>query len=96
MTKVNHPYNKTYVLILASGLGKRFGSEMPKQFHKLEGHSILEHSIQRFEDNKNIDEIIIVTNPLFLDLVETIILYGKSKVGKTFAYMSIIDEELKK
>ncbi len=64
---------KNIAIILASGTGERFGEKIPKQFYKFEGKTILEHSIDAFENNKNIDEIILVTNPKFRDLAEEIL-----------------------
>ncbi len=64
---------KNIAIILASGTGERFGEKIPKQFYKFEGKTILEHSIDAFEKNKNIDEIILVINPKFRDLAEEIL-----------------------
>lgn len=64
---------KNIAIILASGTGERFGEKIPKQFYKFEGKTILEHSIDAFENNKNIDEIILVINPKFRDLAEEIL-----------------------
>lgn len=49
-------------IILAGGEGKRFGSETPKQLVKLSGKPIIEYSIMQFQNNKNIDDIYIVSN----------------------------------
>lgn len=64
---------RNIAIILASGSGERFGSEIPKQFLKLNDKTILEHSLEAFETNPNIDEIILVTNPDFRDLAEKIV-----------------------
>lgn len=64
---------KNIAIILASGTGERFGENIPKQFYQFEGKTLLEHSIDAFEKNKNIDEIILVTNPKFRDLAENIL-----------------------
>ena len=52
-----------YAVILASGKGERFGSEVPKQFIKICGKTILEHSVEIFEQNNKIDKIIVVITP---------------------------------
>lgn len=70
---------KNIAIILASGTGERFGENIPKQFYKFEGKTILEHSLDAFEKNKNIDEIILVTNPKFRDLAEEILKKGNYK-----------------
>ncbi len=64
---------KNIAIILASGTGERFGENIPKQFYQFEGKTILEYAIDAFEKNKNIDEIILVTNPKFRDLAEEIL-----------------------
>ncbi|MFT9056926.1 MAG: 2-C-methyl-D-erythritol 4-phosphate cytidylyltransferase, partial [Ethanoligenens sp.] len=52
---------KTVAIILAGGSGTRFGSDVPKQFTKLSGRTILERTIDIFEKSNSIDEIIIVS-----------------------------------
>lgn len=47
-------------IILASGTGSRFRSETPKQFLKLAGKTVLEHTLDVFERHPRIDEIIVV------------------------------------
>ena len=64
---------KTYAVILASGTGERMNANIPKQFLKIHEKTLIEYSIEIFEENKNIDKIIIVTNPLFRDLMEKIL-----------------------
>jgi len=54
---------KNYAIILASGVGSRFGSGLPKQFLEINGRTILERSIDIFEKNDNIFEIILVITP---------------------------------
>ena len=41
---------KIVVLIVAAGNGARLGSAIPKQYLKISGKSILEHSIEKFKD----------------------------------------------
>lgn len=54
---------KNYAIILASGNGKRFGANIPKQFVQIAGKTILEHTIEVFEKSAQINEIIIVITP---------------------------------
>lgn len=54
---------KNYAIVLASGSGSRFGADTPKQFEKVGDKTILEHSIEIFEQNENICEIILVITP---------------------------------
>ena len=58
---------KNYALILASGNGNRFGSSIPKQFVEICGRTILERTLDIFEQNKFIDEIILVITPEYKD-----------------------------
>ncbi len=64
---------KNIAIILASGTGERFGENIPKQFFEFRGKTLLEHALDTFDRNKNIDEIILVTNPKFRDLAEEIL-----------------------
>lgn len=49
-------------IILAGGCGSRISSDIPKQFIQFYNKKIIDFSIQAFEKNKNIDEIILVIN----------------------------------
>lgn len=50
-------------VILSGGSGKRFGGSLPKQFTKLAGKSIIEYTIDVFQRSKDIDKIIVVSQP---------------------------------
>lgn len=52
---------KNIAVILAAGSGMRFGGELPKQFIKLAGRMIIEHTIDVFHRITAVDEIIIVS-----------------------------------
>ena len=60
-------------IILASGTGSRFRSTTPKQFLKLAGKTVLEHTLDVFERHSRIDEIIIVSAAETLLLTEEIV-----------------------
>lgn len=47
-------------IILAGGSGTRLGSAIPKQFLTLAGKTVLEHSVDTFQQHGLIDEIVIV------------------------------------
>ena len=77
---------KNIVVLLASGSGTRFcaqsGQEfdqLPKQFVKIAGKSVLEHTLDFFEHSNLIDEIILVITPDFRHLGELILLKGNYK-----------------
>ena len=64
---------KNYAIILASGSSNRFGGNIPKQFIKLDNETILEKSIKAFEINPNITDIIVVTNPDYLEMTKELL-----------------------
>lgn len=45
----------TAVIVVAAGSGKRFGSEVPKQYLVLNGASVIRHCVQTFNDHPDID-----------------------------------------
>ena len=53
--------NKCTVIIAAAGIGKRMGSDMPKQFLQIKGKPVLYYTVDAFEKNDNIDSVVIVT-----------------------------------
>jgi 2-C-methyl-D-erythritol 4-phosphate cytidylyltransferase len=67
-------------IILASGDGQRFGGSIPKQFLKIAGRTVLEHTIERFERNQYVSSIILVVNPAYYEFVREMLL--KSSYGK--------------
>lgn len=50
-------------VILAAGSGHRFGAHTPKQFLKVAGLPILEHTLRAFQSSPDIDRICIVAHP---------------------------------
>lgn len=60
-------------VILAGGRGNRLGSELPKQFLKVAGKKLIEHTIDVFENNEHIDEIAIVSREDYIPQIEQII-----------------------
>ena len=65
---------KNYGIILASGSGSRYGADVPKQFVKIAGKTILEHTIEIFEKSRSIDEVFIVITPEYRHFAEEILL----------------------
>lgn len=64
---------KNIGVILAGGPGRRLGSELPKQFIIIAGKTVLAHTLNVFEQNKNIDEIIIVVHKDYLTEIQGIV-----------------------
>lgn len=70
-------------VILAGGIGSRLDSSYPKQFFKVAGKTVIEHTIDVFESNGLIDEIAIVINAAYLTTMEELVLKnGWKKVRK--------------
>lgn len=64
---------KNYAVILASGSGKRFGSDLPKQFAQINGKTLIELSVEAFEQCLFIDSIILVVNSQYKQKILDII-----------------------
>ncbi|TAJ15266.1 SDR family NAD(P)-dependent oxidoreductase [Marinilabiliaceae bacterium JC017] len=74
---------KNIGVILAGGSGSRFGADKPKQFIRVAGKKIIEHTIEVFQECKGIDEIAVVTHAGYIEEVEDLINQaGFSKVKK--------------
>ncbi len=64
---------KNLALILAGGSGTRIEEDFPKQFLILAGKTILQHTIEKFENHPDINHIFIVTNEAFYHKTEEIV-----------------------
>ena len=74
---------KIKALILASGSGSRIEGKIPKQFLELSGSPLIIHTLEPFEKCRNIDELIIVTLPDYIDKTwEFVNRYCLTKVKK--------------
>ncbi|WP_282036095.1 bifunctional cytidylyltransferase/SDR family oxidoreductase [Saccharicrinis aurantiacus] len=74
---------KNIGVILAGGSGTRFGSDKPKQFLRVAGRKILEHTLDTFQNSQTIDEVAIVTHKGYVDEVKELINVNSfSKVKK--------------
>ena len=77
---------KNIAIILTSGTGQRSGLNVPKQFIKIAGKTVFEHTIDVFEKNTNIDEIIVVAHSNYIDYIEEIIKKNKyAKIKKVLS-----------
>ena len=50
------------IAILANGVGARFGSNVPKQFHRVNGKMVIEYVIESILDSSSNDKLVIATN----------------------------------
>lgn len=63
---------KNIAIILAGGSGKRLGIDIPKQFLKVAGKKVIEHTLDVFQNHPQIDEIAVVSNSHYTSEVETL------------------------
>lgn len=56
-------------VILAGGVGNRFGADIPKQFIKVCGKPVLTYTIEIFERHAEIDAILVVCVKSYLDYI---------------------------
>ena len=63
----------TVGVILAAGSGSRTGLSNPKQFLPLGGKTVLEHSVQTFNNHPGIGQVVIVTAKEFIDKVQGLV-----------------------
>lgn len=72
---------KNYVILLAGGVGKRMGAEIPKQFMEVDGKPIIVYTIEKFQRNPKIEKIVVVcVNDWIEHLKELIKKYDLTKV----------------
>ena len=51
---------RTVAVVLAGGVGQRFGGDRPKQMRLLAGRTLVEHSVAAFEQADGVDSIMVV------------------------------------
>ncbi len=97
---------KNIAVILAGGIGSRTGLKKPKQFLKISGKTILEHTIDIFEKHIKIDEIAIVAqeeNHYYINelihkaaykKVKKILCAGKERYLSTLSALESYNDEL--
>ena len=96
---------KNIAVILAGGSGNRFASILPKQFLKVNNKTILEYSINAFQQNKLIHQIIVVSNSNYIKETKEIIAEnnytkllavlkgGKERYDSSLSAINFIKEE---
>ena len=69
------------VVIFAGGTGMRMNSKIPKQFLEVDGKPIIIHTLEFFEKNENVDDIVIVCKEDWIDyLKEKLSVFSITKV----------------
>lgn len=61
---------RNIAVVLAGGVGSRLGLSTPKQFFKVAGKMVIEHTIDAFQRNPHIEEVVVVSNPAYVTDVE--------------------------
>lgn len=64
---------KNHVIILAGGTGSRMGEKMPKQFLIVNDKPVIVHTIEAFEKNESIDDILIVCIKDWISYVDLLV-----------------------
>ncbi|MBO4599927.1 MAG: 2-C-methyl-D-erythritol 4-phosphate cytidylyltransferase [Bacteroidales bacterium] len=59
-------------IVLAGGTGSRVGGDKPKQFLNIDGRSVIERSIDAFEQAVGIDEVAVVVHPDWMEYMRTL------------------------
>lgn len=54
---------KTIGIVLAGGIGQRFGGDKPKQYYMIKGKEMIAYSIELFRSTRTIDDFVVVLNP---------------------------------
>jgi len=63
---------RVYAIIPAGGRGKRSGTETPKQYLKFHGKELIVYTLEVFQKNNLVDEIIISAEPEYFSLLKEI------------------------
>lgn len=74
--------SRNIAVILAAGSGERLGGAVPKQFLKVAGKRVIEHTLDVFENHKSIDEICIVIKEDIKNEMESIVVTNQYKKVK--------------
>ncbi len=75
--------SKRYCILLAAGSGNRMNFPTPKQFLKLAGRTVIEHTLDAVETHPEVDEIFIVIDSAYRSYLEEVLLRNNyTKVTK--------------
>jgi len=77
---------KVFAIVVAAGTGTRFGSRVPKQFLLLRDQPVVVHTLGRFEDAPEVDEVVLVVPESSLADAQALVRRsGLRKVGAVVA-----------
>ncbi len=78
---MNKDKAKFTAVIVAAGNGSRMKSELRKQFMEIEGVPVIAYTVKAFQDNDNIDAIVVVVPKGYVkEMMQLGIIYGFTKV----------------
>lgn len=90
-------------IIVAAGTGQRFGSETPKQFLEINGKSLIEYTIGRFQDASSADSIILVVAENYVSRcnalaerylkIEKVVAGGKTRAESVLNGLRAVDND---
>ena len=63
---------KTFAIIPAAGKSRRSGQLTPKQYIKFAGKELIVYTLEVFQKNKSVDEIIVAVHPDYFALLEKV------------------------
>src|SRR5674476_1444889 len=63
---------RLFAIIPAGGKGTRSGFDLPKQYLKINGKEIIAYTLEVFQNNRSVDEIIISADPFYFKLLNKI------------------------
>lgn len=64
---------QAYGLVLAGGVGRRMGSDVPKQYLMIGGKAILSHTISRFLDHPALSKVVVLVPEDWMDYTKEIL-----------------------
>ncbi len=71
---------KTALVLVAGGSGTRMGGKLPKQYMKINGREIIEHTLSTFHDSGMFDKIVIVCAKPYMAHVTSLLQSFKSEI----------------
>ena len=71
------PKKENIAIILAGGTGTRAGFSVPKQFVKLAGRTMIERTVDAFQQNPLITGIVIVSNIETIEEMRSVVLQNR-------------------
>src|SRR5574338_805221 len=68
--RCNAPVMKKIVIIPAGGKGVRSGQTLPKQFVRVKGKELIVYTLETFQKNRLVDEIIVSADRKYFGLLD--------------------------